>query len=616
MSEPTPPADPSPADPSPADPTPEQDDPWTAFARRDPDPLEVASEGPADDGGHDHGATSGPGEPGSAADTVEADTTADTTAVTPARPTWVTASRPSWAAPADPSPTAFDAPTPAATSRWATPIAPAPPPAPVGPAAPAAPMYGPTAPAGYAPRAADAPAATPIGASSYGPPDGYAGSSFGTPGGYAGSGFGPPGGYAGSPTYSPAPEHRPDRPFTWDPRGQEPIGAADARPAGLASPSRQGVGVATVLGASLLAAVLGSTGTFVALDASGALDRAALPPSTGRVEDARASGAPVPITIDQSSAVIEAAAKVSPAVVRNPAEGTSTDGLGGEIPETGVGSGIIYDANGWILTNRHVVEGSARLTVELPDEREFEGVVYGIDTLTDLAIVRIQSTNLPVAPIGDSSTLKVGQLVVAIGSPLGTYSFSVTSGIVSATGRTIQTNGGQTLSNLIQTDAAINPGNSGGPLVDAGGNVIGINTAVARDASGIGFAIPIAIARPIMDQALAGEALARPYLGVRFQMITRRMAEDRNLPVDGGALITTGVAGQSPIVADGPAANAGMLADDNVVSIDGQPVDSGHPLDAVLSGFAPGRTVAMEVVRGADRVTLQVTLGTRPPDLG
>ena len=195
----------------------------------------------------------------------------------------------------------------------------------------------------------------------------------------------------------------------------------------------------------------------------------------------------------------------------------------GVIPETGVGSGVIYDSDGWILTNRHVVEGSERMQVELIDGRVLTGTVYGIDTLTDLAIVKVDGTDLATAALGSSDALKVGQLVVAIGSPLGTYSNSVTSGIVSAKGRSITTDDGQ-LNNLIQTDAAINPGNSGGPLLDANGSVVGINTAIAADSNGIGFAIPIDIARPIMEQAVAGEPLSRPYMGVTYTTITRQLA--------------------------------------------------------------------------------------------
>jgi S1-C subfamily serine protease len=235
---------------------------------------------------------------------------------------------------------------------------------------------------------------------------------------------------------------------------------------------------------------------------------------------------------------INVAAKVSPAVVRITVTGSTDAGNLGIIPETGVGSGVIYDSNGWILTNRHVVEGGNEFDVELKDGRILSGEVYGIDTLTDLAIVKVDATDLPTAAIGESDALEVGQLVIAIGSPLGTYSNSVTSGIVSAKGRTITTNGSsKPLTSLIQTDAAINPGNSGGPLLDANGNVVGINTAIATNSNGIGFAIPIDVARPIMAQAVAGDKLARPYLGIQFVSITRQLAVEENLPVQAGALV-------------------------------------------------------------------------------
>src|SRR5207244_4549203 len=178
----------------------------------------------------------------------------------------------------------------------------------------------------------------------------------------------------------------------------------------------------------------------------------------------------------------------------------------GAIPCEGVGSGLIFDSNGWILTNRHVVTGSDKLTVELKDGTQYSGTVYGIDTLTDLAIVKIDATGLTAATLGDSDALKVGELVVAIGSPLGTFSNTVTSGIVSATGRQITTQGSQ-LDNLIQTDAAINPGNSGGPRLDATGAVIGLNTAIARAPTGTGCSIPATPAKPTRDTANAGQPL-------------------------------------------------------------------------------------------------------------
>jgi 2-alkenal reductase len=298
--------------------------------------------------------------------------------------------------------------------------------------------------------------------------------------------------------------------------------------------------------------------------------------------------------------------------------GSANSGDFGVIPPSGVGSGVIYDSNGWILTNRHVVEGGETFDVELKDGRHFQGTVYGIDTLTDLAIVKVEATDLPVAALGESDSLKVGQLVVAIGSPLGTYSNSVTSGIVSATGRTIQTDGSsRPLNNLIQTDAAINPGNSGGPLLDADANVIGINTAIASGSNGIGFAIPIDIARPIMAQAVAGEPLARPYLGISFVSLDRRYSEANNLPVMDGAYVGGQDAqGNSQGVVSGtPAEAAGIKDGDIITKIGDKVVDSEHPLDAVLSQFSPGDKVAVEVLRDGQTVTLEVTLGTRPADL-
>ncbi|HSW40969.1 MAG TPA: trypsin-like peptidase domain-containing protein [Patescibacteria group bacterium] len=400
----------------------------------------------------------------------------------------------------------------------------------------------------------------------------------------------------------------------------EPV-AAGGRPAAQASSPRRGgtVGgglIGTVVAASLVAAVIGSLGTYGLLSATGALDREAAAPSAP-VGQGQQAAQPLPITIDESSAITRAAEKVSPAIVTIAVDGSLDDpGLPFfGVPQTGVGSGVIFDADGWIITNRHVVEGARSLTVTLEDGREFAGTIYGLDTLTDLAIVRIQATGLPTAPIGDSSAAKVGQLAIAIGSPLGIHTNSVTAGILSAFGRTIQVQDGTIIRNLIQTDAAINPGNSGGALLDSAGNVIGINTAVAQAAEGIGFAIPINIARPIMQQALAGQELARPWIGVFFITITPAVARTNGLPVEWGAWLTAQDArGQArdPVVADSPAAAAGLRDGDIITAVDGTEIDRDSPLDDVLTQFAPGRTVALDVLRDGAQVTLTLTLGTRP----
>jgi serine protease Do len=456
------------------------------------------------------------------------------------------------------------------------------------------------------------------------------------------------------PRFAPTPDPRPDAQWAWatpgDPSGtsawQDPAtrpspvpGAAyaSAGPAGApgmwggppapavapawappvpattpVTPHRRrgSAGLGTILTVSILSAVLASGGTVFVLDRAGAFDNAA-PAST--VGSGQQTGAQQPVTIDESSAVIDAAAKVGPAVVKIDTVGASGNQFSTET--SGVGSGVIYDARGWILTNRHVIADADKLTVELKDGRQFPGRVYGIDTLTDLAIVKVDQTGLPAAPIGHSDGLKVGQLVVAIGSPLGTYSFSVTSGIVSGKGRSIVVDDGKRISNLIQTDAAINPGNSGGPLVDATGSVVGINTAVATDSSGIGFAIPIDIARPIMDQAVAGEDLTRPWIGVRFLPIDKQLKQERSLSVDSGALVAT-VGGSDPAVTpDSPADKAGLKDGDVIVSINGTTIDQEHPLDALLVQFAPNDTVTLNVLRDGKPVTIEVKLGTRPKDL-
>ena len=442
------------------------------------------------------------------------------------------------------------------------------------------------------------------------------------------------------PRYAPTPDPRPDARWAWaSPSGQpatdrwyEPAPGEPGRtatpawsqPAWTSAPAapeplpvsppttrRSGPGLGTVVAASLLSAVIASGGTVLVLDRSGAFDR---PVPTSSVGSATATGGTQPVTINESSAVIDVASKLSPAVVKITTGGASTDPFGG-VPAEGVGSGFIYDAAGWILTNRHVVTGADKLTVELKDGRKFEGKTYGIDTLTDLAIVKIDASDLPVAALGESDGLKIGQLVVAIGSPLGMYSFSVTSGIVSGKGRDIQVDGGTRINNLIQTDAAINPGNSGGPLADAGGMVVGINTAVASDSSGIGFAIPIDIAKPIMAQAVAGKPLTRPWIGIRFTSINEQVKDDNNLSVDKGSYVTNQGGTGPAIEPDSPAAKAGIKDGDVIESINGIAIDQEHPLDALLVQFAPGDVIHLQVLRDGNTIAVDVTLGTRPAHL-
>jgi S1-C subfamily serine protease len=409
--------------------------------------------------------------------------------------------------------------------------------------------------------------------------------------------------------YEPVPEPRPQ----WQPGSQAEASTPERwfepSPAGQPDlpdrrPSRGLIGV--VLATSMAGAILGGSGTFLLLKTAGALDPASPAPAS-------------PVTAvsirSESDAVVGAVATVGPSVVT----------LVATLP-TGqsVGSGIIYDATGWVLTNKHVVGGAKTVTVRTQDGRVLIGSIYGLDTLTDLAIIRIGgATGLKAAPMGTSADLKVGQLAIAIGSPLGLdYPNSVTSGIVSALGRDVAItsdiglSGGTDLHGLIQTDAAISSGNSGGPLVDATGRVIGVTTAVADTAQGIGFAIPIDVAKPIMQQALAGAVLSRPFIGISYVAIDAGLATKNNLPVDQGAWVHKedgNGASIDAVVTDGPADQAGIKTGDIIVAIEGQPVDAGHSLEDALVRFAPGRTVSIDLIRGTVHLTVQVNLGTRPP---
>jgi serine protease Do len=402
--------------------------------------------------------------------------------------------------------------------------------------------------------------------------------------------------------YGPPASPEPDRASwqaapAWSTRPPQPAPAVTVQ---------RGIGVMPAVTIALIAGILAGALSAVAVTnlmrepvvETG--DVASEAPSADNVSDVR---------IDESSAVITAVDKVAPAVVTIR---TSSAGVFGT--EQGTGSGVIFDAGGWVLTNRHVVEGADEVEVSLNDGRSFAGTVYGIDTLTDLAIVKIDGTDLPVAPIGTSDGLEPGQLAIAIGNPLG-YENTVTTGIVSGLGRQIvasdaaQTSA-ETLRNLIQTDAAINPGNSGGPLINSAGQVIGINTAVSTEAQGLGFAIPIDVARPIMGQALAGEPLVRPWIGVYYVPVTSAIAEEQDLPVDYGALLTPGE-GQNPI-AGSPAEAAGLQQGDVIVALDGEQITMERDLSTLILPHAPGDTITLRVLRDNSTREVEVTLGELP----
>jgi S1-C subfamily serine protease len=261
-----------------------------------------------------------------------------------------------------------------------------------------------------------------------------------------------------------------------------------------------------LIAASLLSATLASASTYAlfSLTADHGSPTAAVTSATPNA--AAAVTGSVSDAADLTAVV--AAARLSVVTITTQAGGALSPF---SVPTAGVGSGIVLTADGYILTNRHVVQGNGSLTVELADGRQFDGTVVTVSQTDDLALVKIPATGLTPARIGDSANLKVGETALAIGSPLGTYTETVTKGIISATGRTITlrdelTGRPTTLKDLLQTDAAINPGNSGGPLLNAAGEVVGVNTAVSTRAEGLGFAIPIAAARTLIDQAQGAPA--------------------------------------------------------------------------------------------------------------
>ncbi len=337
------------------------------------------------------------------------------------------------------------------------------------------------------------------------------------------------------------------------------------------------------------------------------------------------SSAPPAASFENS--IINVVNQVKPGVVEITNEQTSVSQLSQPIP-VGTGSGFIYDNQGHILTNNHVVEGAQSLVVTLPDGRTFKGndvTLVGTDPLTDLAVLQIKGDNLPVIQVGDSSQLQVGQWVVAVGYALGLEGQpTVTQGVVSALNRSVQEPGsnssnpfsqsqtaGPYLFDVIQTDAAINPGNSGGPLVTLDGAVVGINTLEAGSAEpgvqaqGIGFAIAINTAKKIANEIVLTGHATHPYIGIEYLPLTPAAAAQLNVNVTQGALIESVVSGS-------PAADAGLQKNDIITQIDGQDLKTDSSLAEIVDTHKPGDVVSLTVNRNGQTQQIKLTLGTRP----
>lgn len=285
--------------------------------------------------------------------------------------------------------------------------------------------------------------------------------------------------------------------------------------------------------------------------------------------------------------------------------------------QEGAGTGMIVSSNGYILTNKHVVDGADKVTVVLTDGTTYEDVdVLGSDPLNDVAFLKVNgASNLPAVTLGDSKTTRIGQSVVAIGNALGQYQNTVTSGIISGTGRPVtassdgtSTGESENLTDLIQTDAAINSGNSGGPLLNLKGQVIGINTAIAADAQSIGFAIPISATKGLLTHLIKTGKVERAYLGVQYVSITPEVRKQYGLNTNKGDYVTADQG--SSVQSGGPADKAGVKDKDIIVAVNGNKVGEVASVSSLISEYEPGEKVELTVLRSGKEVKLTATLGT------
>lgn len=305
----------------------------------------------------------------------------------------------------------------------------------------------------------------------------------------------------------------------------------------------------------------------------------------------------------RNTPVVHAAKEVGPAVVGITNKAVARDWFNNQVQvEQGVGSGVIFRADGYIVTNYHVIAGAQEIVVSLPDERSFTGQVIGADELTDLAVVKIDATDLKVAEFGDSDDIMVGEPAIAIGNPMGLeFQGSVTSGVISALNRTLDINERQL--KLIQTDAAINPGNSGGALVNADGKVIGINSAklAANGVEGMGFAIPINSVRTIVDELMSNGKVLRPYIGVGVFDKETAARQGYRLNAEKGVYV-------EEITLNGPADKAGIRRGDLILEIDGKEINKVGELRAAILEHKAGDTIRVKIERDGSKNDVDVVL--------
>ena len=360
------------------------------------------------------------------------------------------------------------------------------------------------------------------------------------------------------------------------------------------------VGIAAI--SALIGAAAGSGATILTAQR---LSQAGSPAARNLV----APLAPITNTLTEESAVINVAATAGKSVVEIKTRVTSPD-LFVQQTQQGIGSGFIVSSDGYIVTNNHVVEGATQLQVILRDQsRPYDARIVGTSPQDDIAVIKIDARDLPALSFGDSHNLRVGQLAIAIGSPLGQQN-SVTKGVISALNRSLQVpdplSGTQeNILNAIQTDAQINPGNSGGPLLNSAGEVIGVNFAIeqAQSGPGLGFALDGNAAHDVATQLVQTGHVNEPYLGVSYEPVDETAAATYGLSV--GALV-------KKVAAGSPAERGGVRVNDVIVQVNSQAIDDTHALKDVLRQFHPGDHVSLSLKRGGQTLTVQVTLGTQP----
>jgi len=370
--------------------------------------------------------------------------------------------------------------------------------------------------------------------------------------------------------------------------------------------------IAVVAGISALAgAVAGGIGVYQAVrQQSSSLPapiQAALPASNTNPTQTLTLN-----TTDIQTAITQAVKQVGPTVVTvvGSIPGQTTF-FGSTGDQTVSGSGIFISDQGYVLTNNHVVEGTQSVNIILSDGTQEKAVIVGTDPYSDIAVLKADGKVPAVAKLGNSDVLQPGESVIAIGSPLGDFKNTVTVGVVSATGRSLDTGKGYQIEGLIQTDAAINQGNSGGPLVDLAGEVIGINTLIVRNtgtgsvAEGLGFSIPVNTAQTVAQQIIQKGYFSHPYLGISYQPITPDIATAYNLPVQWGAYVTQVTAGS-------PAETAGIQQGDMITQINGVTLDATHSYLNTLFTYKAGDQVTLNLSRNGKDVQVQVTLGESP----